>query len=120
MTAGETGRALRERRLDEARAILARADRQRRMGQVLRDGGFAPEALAPLRDAIGLALKAVTHWAGTSPEPGDAAAFVEAAVRFGNRAQGESPSESALAEVLDSGVALMDDASRLFTSASLE
>ncbi len=120
LTTAETGRALRERRLGEARAILEQADRKRRMGMVLREGGFTAEAVAPLREAVEMALKAVSHWAGNDPKTGEAAAaFTGAAERFGSLASGEAPGESIVGEILDSGNALVTDAGHMLTQASL-
>jgi hypothetical protein len=62
------------RRLTEARNRLARSEHKRRMARVLAEGGFATEALAPMREAVETALQALTLWrdqdVGTTPTLG--------------------------------------------------
>ena len=62
------------RRLTEARERLAQGMHKRRMANVLTDGGFSREALAPMRDAVEVAVQALTLWqghnAGTPPALG--------------------------------------------------
>ena len=61
------------KRLNQARKHLARGEHKRRMAKVLKEGGFAAEALAPMHDAVETALQALSLWHGhateTSPEP---------------------------------------------------
>jgi len=52
------------KRLTEARDRLAQSEHQRRMAKVLTEGGFAAEALAPMRKAVETAVQALTHWKG--------------------------------------------------------
>jgi superfamily II DNA or RNA helicase len=55
-------------RLTEARNRLAQGERQRRMAKVLTDGGFAAEALAPMREAVEVAIQALNLWQGHNAE----------------------------------------------------
>jgi len=59
------------RQLTEARDRLARGEHKRRMAKVLTEGGFAIEALAPMREAVESAMQALALWQGhdadTSP-----------------------------------------------------
>lgn len=61
------------KRLAEAHEHLVRSNRQQRMAKVLVDGGFAAEAVTPMRDAVEAALRALLAWQGqdgeTPPEP---------------------------------------------------
>jgi len=66
--AAEAERRQREARLVEARVQLAGAERPRKMAEVLAAGGFYPEALAPLGEAVECAVGALAHGAG---EPGE-------------------------------------------------
>jgi hypothetical protein len=56
------------RRLTEARDRLAQGEHKRRMAKVLTEGGFATEALVPMREAVETALQALTHWQGHNDE----------------------------------------------------
>ena len=60
-------------RLAKARKYLARSEHKRRMAKVLMEGGFAAEALGPMRDAVETGLQALVVWQGyngeTPPEP---------------------------------------------------
>jgi superfamily II DNA/RNA helicase len=49
-------------RLSQALDNLAQGEHKRRMAKVLVDGGFAVEALVPMREAVETALQALTHW----------------------------------------------------------
>jgi hypothetical protein len=64
----------RSSRLSEALEHLARGERKRRMAKVLSQGGFIVEALAPMREAVDIALLALILWQGhnaeTPPDPG--------------------------------------------------
>lgn len=64
----ETERAVRERRLSEARKVMAEADRNERMSALLREGGFQLEAMGPLVAAVEGAVRAVLHLAGRDDE----------------------------------------------------
>ncbi len=61
------------RRLPEALEHLAEGKRKRRMAKLLADGGFPMEALAPMREAVSILLRALILWqdrdAGTTPGP---------------------------------------------------
>ncbi|MCU7919272.1 MAG: DEAD/DEAH box helicase [Candidatus Thiodiazotropha sp. (ex Epidulcina cf. delphinae)] len=61
------------KQLNEAREQLARSEHKRRMSQVLKKGGFAVEALAPMQEAVETALHALALWHGrdaeTPPDP---------------------------------------------------
>src|SRR5690606_28966510 len=70
----------RPRRLAEARARLAESERKRRMAQVLGAGGFAGEALAPLREAVETALQALAHWEGEKADAPLPLAVIDAAL----------------------------------------
>jgi superfamily II DNA/RNA helicase len=61
----DDGRSL---RLSEAREHLARGERKRRMTKVLVEGGFIVEALAPMREAVDIALAALILWQGHGAE----------------------------------------------------
>jgi len=52
------------KRLMEARKMLALSERNRRMATVLSEGGFATEALAPMREAVDTVLQALALWQG--------------------------------------------------------
>ena len=66
--ASETERAVRERRLTEARKVMAEADRKERMSALLREGGFQFEAVAPLLAAVEGSVRAALHLAGRDDE----------------------------------------------------
>jgi superfamily II DNA or RNA helicase len=51
-------------KLTKARDRLAQGERQRRMAKVLTEGGFAAEALAPMREAVEVAMQALNLWQG--------------------------------------------------------
>jgi hypothetical protein len=53
-----------ELRLDRARELSAQAERKAQMAGVLAKGGFPAEGLAPLRDAVELALRGLTVLSG--------------------------------------------------------
>jgi superfamily II DNA/RNA helicase len=55
-------------RLSQALDNLAQGEHKRRMAKVLVDGGFAVEALVPMREAVETALQALTHWRGHNAE----------------------------------------------------
>jgi hypothetical protein len=63
----------RSSRLPEARKHLVRGERKQRMAKLLAQGGFIVEALAPMREAVDIALLALTLWRGhnaeTPPDP---------------------------------------------------
>ncbi|MEA3411945.1 MAG: C-terminal helicase domain-containing protein, partial [Pseudomonadota bacterium] len=52
------------RRLGEALTHLAEGRHKQRMATVLGDGGFPVEALAPMREAVEIALQALVIWGG--------------------------------------------------------
>lgn len=56
------------RRLTQARARLLEGERKRSMAQLLSDGGFGSEAVAPLRDAVDSTLQALLVWQGQEAE----------------------------------------------------
>ncbi len=64
----ETERTVRERRLSEARKVMAETDRKERMSALLREGGFQFEAVAPLLAAVEGAVRAALHLAGRDGE----------------------------------------------------
>ena len=55
-------------RLSEALAHLAPGEHKRRMANVLTEGGFSTEALAPMCEALETALQALALWQGCSIE----------------------------------------------------
>jgi ERCC4-related helicase len=55
-------------RLTAARDRLAQAEHKRRMASVLSAGGFATEAISPLRDAVNVAMQALLLWKGRNTE----------------------------------------------------
>jgi hypothetical protein len=57
----------RSSRLAEARDRLAQGEHKRRMANVLAAGGFATEALIPMREAVETALQALTLWRAMTP-----------------------------------------------------
>jgi len=63
-----------QKRLADARELLARSEHKRHLQNVLIEGGFAAEALAPVRDAVETGLQALVIWQGhdseAPPEPG--------------------------------------------------
>jgi superfamily II DNA or RNA helicase len=66
------------RRLTEARERLARGEHKRRMANVLTAGGFSTEALAPMRDAVEVAVQALTLWQGHNAETPPALGLINA------------------------------------------
>jgi hypothetical protein len=52
------------KRLAEARERLAHGQHKQRMARLLGDGDFVEEALAPMAQALELALQALLHWQG--------------------------------------------------------
>jgi superfamily II DNA/RNA helicase len=71
-TLAESRRKEQQRRFEEAREVFKKAERKWKMGLVLRDGGFAIEALSPLREASEITLKALCRLQGaadTSEDP---------------------------------------------------
>jgi len=58
----------RSSRLPEARKHLVRGERKQRMAKLLAQGGFIVEALAPMREAVDIALLALTLWRGHNAE----------------------------------------------------
>ena len=56
------------RRLTHARTHLLEGVRKRSMAQLLSDGGFGSEAVAPLRDAVDSTLQALLVWQGQEAE----------------------------------------------------
>jgi hypothetical protein len=63
----------RSSRLPAALEHLVRGERKQRMAKVLAQGGFTVEALVPMREAVDIALLALTLWRGhkteTPPDP---------------------------------------------------
>jgi superfamily II DNA or RNA helicase len=70
----------RSRRLIEARDRLARSERQRRMANVLTAGGFPTEALAPMREAVEVAVQALTLWQGHDADTPPALSLIDSAL----------------------------------------
>jgi superfamily II DNA/RNA helicase len=68
------------RRLTEARDRLARGEHKRRMAKVLTEGGFATEALAPMRDAVEVAVQALALWQGHAADKPPALGFIDSAL----------------------------------------
>jgi len=68
------------RRLTEARDRLAEGERRQRMAQVLGAGGFATEALAPLREAVETAVQALALWQGHEAETPPALGLIDSAL----------------------------------------
>jgi len=131
----ETDRAIRERRLGEARRIMDQAERKRKMSSVLRDGGFRVEAMPAMREAVESALKAVVRMAGgKAMEDGEAplAALktVERGVLPDNAAETvarfralssspEEPGETLADELLKVGTAFVEAAQKSLARATL-
>ena len=57
-----------QKRLTEARELLARSEHKQRMARVLIDGGFQAEAVTPMRDTMETALLALAVWQGHNGE----------------------------------------------------
>ena len=68
------------RRLTEARDRLARGEHKRRMAKVLTAGGFATEALAPMRDAVEVAVQALALWQGHNADTAPALGIIDSAL----------------------------------------
>ena len=66
-----------QRRLTEARDRLAQGERQRRMANVLTEGGFAAEALAPMREAVEVAMQALNLWQGHDADTPPALSLID-------------------------------------------
>jgi len=58
----------RSRRLNAARDRLTQGEHKRRMAQVLSQGGFSVEAMAPMHEAVETALQALALWQGHDPD----------------------------------------------------
>jgi len=134
----ETGRAIRERKLGEARKAMEQAERKRRMSDVLKAGGFGVEAVMPLKEAVEWALKAVIRLSGDGGAIAEAGeiplaalktlergimpdAAVETATRF--RAwvsSAEVPGEILAGEILKSGGELIEVVQKALARAALE
>jgi ERCC4-related helicase len=65
-------------RLAEARDRLARSEHQRRMAKVLTEGGFAAEAIAPMREAVETAMQALNLWQGHNADTPPALSLIDA------------------------------------------
>jgi len=65
------------RRLTEARERLVQSEYKRRMANVLTEGGFSAEALAPMREAVETALHALTFWRGHNAETPPALGLID-------------------------------------------
>ena len=57
-----------QRQLTQARQHLDKSERKRCMARLLADGGFVAEALAPMREAVEIALQALAIWQGQTAE----------------------------------------------------
>ncbi|MDZ7754480.1 MAG: C-terminal helicase domain-containing protein [Gammaproteobacteria bacterium] len=68
------------RRLGEARERMARSRRPREMAQLLHQGGFTVEAVAPMAEAVEGALGALLHWQGHDADGAPGLAVVESAL----------------------------------------
>jgi superfamily II DNA/RNA helicase len=68
------------RRLTDARNRLSRGEHQRRMAKVLAEGGFAAEALAPMRAAVETAMQALTLWQGHNADTPPALSLIDSAL----------------------------------------
>jgi hypothetical protein len=66
--AQDDAQALRSARLEKARSRFQEAERKQRMARVLAEGGFAQEALAPVREALETAIAALGCLHGTDGE----------------------------------------------------
>ena len=133
----ETGRAVRERKLGEARKAMEQVERKRRMSDVLKAGGFCVEAVPPLREAVEWALKAVVRLTGdgATAEAGETPLSalktagrsilpdnaVETATRFRALASSpEEPGEAMAGELLKAGSELVDAVQKAIACAALE
>ena len=67
----------RSSRLLEARKQLAKGERKQRMAKLLMQGGFIVEALAPMREAVDIALLALTLWRGHNAETAPDAELID-------------------------------------------
>ena len=136
-TAMETGRAVRERKLGEARKAMTQAERKRRMSDVLKVGGFGVEAVLPLREAVEWALKAVVRLTGdgATAEVGETPLSalktagsgilpdnaMEMATRFRALASSpEEPGEALAEELLKAGSELIEAVQKTLARAALE
>lgn len=136
VAASETERAVRERRLAEARKMMEPAERKRRMSEVLNAGGFGVEAVPPMRDAVEGALKAVARLAadGATTEGGEISmaalkalghglvpdGVVEAAARFrALAAASEAPDEALATDLLKTGAELVEAVQKALARAVL-
>ncbi len=132
----ETERAVRERKLGEARKVMEQAQRKRRMSDVLKDGGFGVEAVPSLREAVELALKAVVRLVGDGATLEEGDSPLSALKTFGNGilpdttvdtvarfralvSSSDAQGETLSGEVFKSGVEIIEAAQKALTRAAL-
>jgi len=96
--------AARARRLAQARAELARAEHRRRMASVLAQGGFAQEALAPMREAVDTAVQALAGLNGAGGEGPPSLEHIEAALVRPGTLPAEAPAVVARLRELDASM----------------
>ena len=69
--------ARRSRRLSAACDRLAQGEHKRRMAQVLSEGGFSVEAIAPMHEAVETGLQALALWQGHDPDTPPTLALID-------------------------------------------
>ncbi len=118
------------KRLGQARNHLAQSEHKRRMAKVLKEGGFAAESLAPLSDAVEIALQALAIWRGHDTERATDPEWIDSALVQTNLLPTESLSiiatlredkipadESRTIELLSQGDNLLSHAASVLESA---
>jgi hypothetical protein len=122
----------RDRRATKARERFAGAERKRRMAEVLTQGGFAVEALAPLHEAVEIALQSLAQLVGEDGEGELSLGFVESRLVSGELAPPETLSliarlrekpdsdESAARALFENGCGVLDHVAEALDRAALK
>ena len=108
------------KRLSEALAHLEQGRHKQRMAEVLKDGGFLVEALAPMREAVETALQALLLWRGRPIEEAPSLGLIDSMLVQTKLLPGETLSH--LARLRDEAneaeaASLMAQSDRLFSAA---
>jgi len=106
-----------EKRREKAAELAGEAGKKIRMGQVLADGGFPKEALAPVREAVELAVRALAvlsgiEEAGASADPVPAGAIRGKIVPPGFLTAGDADRIASLRELAGASSGIDDDTAR--------
>jgi len=122
-----------ERRLLDARKLFAQAERKQQMARVLADGGFAVEAISPLKEGVETALQSLAHLLGEAHGEPIPLGLIESRLMNENRlpaetvslvtrlrANGGTGSEAETPNLLRQGAALFKHAAEALDRAALE